>query len=67
MNTLADELPRQQARCQVILQHVLEIGAPGRILATLLGQSLARAEQAAASGDVVAMLQACNDLKEYSE
>ena len=67
MTTLADELLRLQARCREILEHALEIGPAGIFLATLLRQSLARAERAAAQGDPVAMIQALNDLKSYSE
>lgn len=67
MTTLADELPRQQERCRVILGHVLEIGPSGAFLAAMLRQSLTNAERAAASGDVVRMIAACKDLQEYSE
>lgn len=67
MNTLADELPRQQERCRAILEAALEIGPAGLFLAAMLRQSLQRAEQAAASGDVAAMAQACADLQGYKE
>lgn len=67
MTTLADELPRQQARCREILEAAVSIGPPGLFLATMLLQSLQRAEEAAASGDVVAMLRACQDLASYKE
>ena len=67
MTTLADELPRQQARCRQMLEHVLEIGPEGAILAMFLRQSLAKAERAAAEGDVIAMLGACQELQEYKE
>lgn len=66
MTTLDEELPRQQARCRKMLEDVLEIGPSGAILAMLLRQSLAKAEKAAAEGDVVAMLEACKDLQEYT-
>lgn len=68
MSTLADELPRQQARCREILEHALELPpASGFFLVASLRADLARAEHAAASGDVVAMLQACQALAEYKE
>ena len=67
MTTLADELPRQQARCRMILEHALEIGPSGQFLVMFLRQSLARAEKAAAEGDVIAMLGACQELQEYKE
>lgn len=67
MTTIAEELPRQQARCRQILEQALKIGPAGTFLATMLRQSLARAERAAAQGDPVAMIQALNDLRSYSD
>ena len=67
MNTLADELPSQQARCRKILENALSIGAPGAFLVAMLRVSLANAEKAAAAGDIVAMLAACADLRSYKE
>lgn len=67
MTTLATELPRQQARCREILINTLQLGRPGAFLAAMLRQSLDRAEQASAAGDVFAMIQAHEDLKSYSE
>lgn len=67
MNTLADELPRQQARCRGILENALSIGAPGAFLVAMLRVSLANAEQAAAAGDIGAMVAACADLQGYEE
>ena len=67
MTTLADELPRQQARCRMILENALEIGPAGQFLVMFLRQSLANAEKAAAEGDVIAMLGACQELQEYKE
>ena len=67
MTTLADELPRQQARCRQMLEHVLEIGPEGAILAMFLCQSLAKAERAAAEGDVIARLGACQESQEDKE
>lgn len=46
MSTLADELPRQQARCREILENTLKIGAAGEFLAAMLRASLAKAEKA---------------------
>lgn len=67
MNTLADELPSQQARCRKILESALSIGAPGAFLVAMLRVSLANAEKAAAAGDIVAMLAAYADLRSYKE
>lgn len=67
MNTLADELPQQQARCREIQSHAREIGSPGAFLVAMLEVSLRAAERAAASGDVVEMLRATQDLRSYQE
>jgi hypothetical protein len=67
MTNLAEALPQEQARCRKILEHVLEIGAPGAFLAMMLRKSLERAEHAAASGDTTGMLRAYCDLREYKE
>ena len=67
MDSLAEALPREQARCRLILEHTVETGPPSAFLAALLRQSLARAERAAAEGDIAAMIVALNDLQSYSE
>jgi hypothetical protein len=67
MTTLADELPRQQERCREILQNAISIGPPGEFLVAMLRLSLRAAEQAAAAGDVAAMVTACKDLQSYKE
>ncbi len=66
-STLAEELPRQQGRCRTILERAVEIGPNGAFLAAMLRQSLARAEAAAAAGDIAAMIVALHDLQSYSE
>jgi len=65
--TLADALPDEIARVTVILGHYVEIGPAGAFGAMLIRASLDRAARAAASGDLVAMIQALEDLKGYSE
>jgi hypothetical protein len=67
MESLAEALPREQARCRTILEHAVEIGPPGAFLVAILRQSLARAERAAAEGDLGAMIVALNDLRSYEE
>ena len=67
IRTLADALPDEIARVTVILGHYVEIGPAGAIGAMLIRASLDRATRAAASGDVIAMLQALEDLKGYTE
>lgn len=66
-NSLAEELPRQQARCRGLLEDAISIGPNGAFLAHTLRIDLARAETAAASKDVVEMILACKVLQEYSE
>ena len=67
MTTLDDELPRQQARCQEILERAQAIGPAGAFLVAMLRQSLTRAERAAAEGDLPAMIAALSDLRSYSD
>lgn len=67
MTSLAEGLPQQQARCREILEHAIAIGAPGAFLAAMLRISLAKAEKAAASGDLAAMVEAYRDLETYKE
>lgn len=64
---LAEALPIEQARCRKILEHAVEIGYPGIFLAAMLRHDLALAEAAAASGDVVGMLRAYEELKNYGK
>lgn len=61
---LAEALPKEQERVRELLPLYDAIPA-GIFAATMMRQSLRRAELAAASGDVVEMIRAYNDLKEY--
>jgi hypothetical protein len=65
--TLGDALPDEIARVTTILGHYMEIGPAGMFGAMMMRASLDRATRALASGDVVAMIQSLEDLKEYSE
>lgn len=65
--TVGDALPDEIARVTVILGHYIEIGPAGAPGAMMIRASLDRATRAAASGDVVAMIQALEDLKGYTE
>jgi len=68
METLADALPREQARCREMLEHALELPPQsGFFLVATLREALAQAERAAASGDVVAILRAYQMLSEFKE
>ena len=64
---LVEGLLAEIERCQEIHGHCLEIGAPGRFLALMLGRSIDQAEAALASGDVVAMVQSLKDLQGFKE
>lgn len=61
--TLADALPKEQARVRALLPIYRECGPAGMIALAMMEASLQRAERAAASGDVIAMLQSLEDLR----
>lgn len=62
MTSLAEQLPKEQQRVRELLPHYDAIPT-GVFGATMLRQALTRAEQAAASGDVIAMLRSYEELK----
>jgi hypothetical protein len=68
--SLAEALPAQQKRVRDVLEHYHEAQRMGggrvdcRFAIMTINASLENAEKAAASGDVVEMLWAYNDLKE---
>lgn len=62
---LAEALPAEQQRVRELLP-IYDAIPEGIFAATMMRQSLSEAERAAASGDVVAMLRAYEDLKGYS-
>lgn len=64
METLGEVLPKEQARVREVLGHYKEIGSPGMFGATMIEQSLQKADRAIISGDMVAMMVAYKDLKE---
>lgn len=67
METLADALPKEQARVRDLIP-MYESTGPGRVgrfAITCMKQSLEKAEKAAAEGDVVAMLRALEDLRAW--
>lgn len=64
MKTLAEALPKEQQRVRELLP-MYDAVPNGNFAATMMRNSLARAEQAAASGDVIAMIAAYEDLKGY--
>lgn len=64
--SLAEALPKEQARVREVLGHYKEIGPAGFFGASMIEVELAKADRAAASGDVVAMLRALESLKEIN-
>lgn len=63
METLASALPKEQARVREILALYKSVGAPGALAAADIERSLQRADRAATSGDVLAMLRAYEELR----
>lgn len=64
MTTLGDEFPKQQARCRELLGQYREIGPAGTFGAIMLEDVLKRADVAAVSGDVVAMIRIFEEMKQ---
>jgi hypothetical protein len=63
MKSLGELLREEQARVKKVLDHYKEIGTEGEHVALIIEQSLRQADQAAASGDSIAMLRSYEDLK----
>lgn len=63
VESLAEALPREQARVRVILGHYKEIGPAGTFGAAFIEADLREADQAVMSGDVVRMIRAYEKLK----
>jgi len=63
MESLAEALPKEQERVRELIR-VYDSIPTGGFGASMLRQALKRAEQAAASGDVVAMLRSYEELKD---
>lgn len=63
--TLADALPAEMQRVRELMPMYREIGPAGAWALGMMEGSLRYAERAAASGDVIAMLRALEDLRGY--
>jgi hypothetical protein len=63
MTTLADDYPREQARCRELLEDYKEIGPAGAFGHAAISAVLAQADAAAVSGDLVAMVRAYDAMK----
>ena len=64
--SLADALPKEMARVRTVLGHYKEIGPAGAIGAMFIEQDLQAADRAVMSGDVVAMIQALQSLRDIT-
>lgn len=61
--SLAEALPKEQARVRVVLGHYRDLGPVGMLGAAFIEQDLREADQALMSGDVVRMIRAYEALK----
>jgi hypothetical protein len=67
IDTLGDALPREMARVRdEVMPVYLEVGASGLPALTLMRAELDRAAVALAEGDVIGMLRAFAELKEWT-
>lgn len=64
METLAEALPKEMSRVREVLGHYKAIGPAGMFGAAFIEQDLKAADHAVMSGDVVAMMQALEALKQ---
>ena len=66
MDNLAEALPKEQQRVRELLA-LYDTIPTGTFAATMMRQALARAEKAAASGDVTAMIAVYTELQGFTE
>lgn len=62
--SLGELYPIEQARCRELQQHYKAIGPGGSFGYAMIELTLKRADQAAISGDVVAMLRCYEEMKD---
>jgi hypothetical protein len=67
IKTLGEALPEQQARVRRLIGIYREIGPTGAFAIAMMEDALQRADKAAISGDVVEMMRAHEELKEFHE
>ena len=67
MTTLGDALPAEMARVRKLKEQYLSLGSAGAFGAAMMEASLQAADRVSISGDVVAMIQAYEDLKGYTD
>ncbi len=63
MSSIGIEFLKEQERVRELLTEYEAIGSTGVFGATMIKESLCKAEQASISGDVIKILQAYEDLK----
>lgn len=63
MSSLGEEFPKMQAQVREILGYYRELGAAGAFGAAMIEATLQRADAAAVSGDVVAMIRSFEEMK----
>jgi len=68
MEVLGESLPKEMARVRELIIQYNDpmLNGCGRMAAAMMENSLREADKAAMSGDLVAMINAYNDLKDYS-
>jgi hypothetical protein len=64
VSSLGEQFPVEQARCRELLGQYREIGPAGMFGAAIIEDVLQRADQAAISGDVIAMIQVFGEMQE---
>jgi len=67
MESLAEALPKEQARVRelIVMYRDPALNGAGNLAAAMMEQSLAAADRAIVSGDVVSMIRCYEDLKGY--
>jgi len=65
-DSLSSTLQQERIRARKILTEYEKLGSAGAFGAALIKASIKQAETSEASGDVVAILVACRDLKDIS-
>ena len=63
IQTVGDAFPVEQARVRELLTQYKAIGPAGMFGAAMIEQTLRRADEAAISGDIVAILRSFEELK----
>lgn len=66
MSSVGEEFPKEQARLTELLEQYVEIGPSGVFGAAMIKSALRRAAVAMASGDVVEIVKAYQEMKEIT-